>query len=83
MLVQLQHRPVDLKRPVPRQLINYLLTKTANTDTGQGKTKINASVSHLLHGNSVGNRICHVAHFVGWPRLQHQRRFSGNQRSAE
>ena len=38
---------------------------------------------HLLHGNSARNCICHIARFVGRPRLQHQRRFSGNERSAE
>src|SRR6476646_447743 len=60
-----------------------LFTKTANADARQGKTKVNASVSHLLHCNRARNCICHVTHFVGRPRLQDQRRFSGNDRSAE
>src|SRR5947199_7300715 len=67
---------------VPR-LFSELFTEATNADAGQCKTKIRASMPHLLHGKRAGNCIRHVARFIGGPRLQNERRFSSHKRSTE
>ena len=60
-----------------------LLAKAANPNAGQRQAKVDAAVSHLLDCNCAGDRVTHVSGLVGGARLQYQRSFAGNQRSAE